>query len=308
MKINKKRIRNPKRYLAEFKENEELRVGIKITEENKRKVIEMGFDSKIVIGEIIVPNSSISKSTYENAEGKCIIRKDLPKEIAERYWEWSWEDWGHNVHSDYKYIPYERYPREYLPPKALEFMIVEDNSKNKWIASRKIKNSQENYEDIKLLINMILSIFGECEIVNINMEEPIKTVKSVKWEILRSGKQTKERIRNIIREKVSQNRVSMYIRNIDKLIENSDENIAVGTQEFKGYIVFVCGKYAILESLMPNNATYILDKNWEEISKLTKTEVLNNKLHIDRIYHYLNWEEKINKYMKGDEKYGKNKE
>ena len=49
MKINKKRIRNPKRYLAEFKENEELRVGIKITEENKRKVIEMGFDSKIVI-------------------------------------------------------------------------------------------------------------------------------------------------------------------------------------------------------------------------------------------------------------------
>ena len=142
MKINRKRIRNPKRYLAEFKENEELRVGIEVTEENKRKVIEMGFDPQIVVGEIIVPSSSISKSTYENAEGKCIIRKDLPKETAERYWEWSWEDWGHNVHSDYKYIPYERYPREYLQPKALEFMIVEDNSKNKWITSRKIKNSQ----------------------------------------------------------------------------------------------------------------------------------------------------------------------
>ena len=59
---------------------------------------------------------------------------------------------------------------------------------------------------------------------------------------------------------------------------------------------------------MPNNATYILDKNWKEISKLTKTEVLNNKLNIDRIYHYLNWKEKMNKYMKVDEKYGKNKE
>lgn len=305
MKINRKRIRNPKRYLAEFKENEKLRVGVKITKENKEKVEKMGFDSRIVVGEIVTPSSNISKSTYENAEGKCIIRKDLPKETAERYWEWSWEDWGHNIHTDYKYIPYERYQREYLPPRALEFMIVEDNEKNKWVVSREIKNLQENYEDIKLLINMLLSIFGECETINVNMEEPIKTVRPVKWEILRPGKQTKEIIRNIIREKVSQNRESMYIRNLDKLIENSNENIAVGTQEFKGYIVFICGKYAILESLMPNNATYILDKAWEEISKLTKTEVLNNKLHIDRIYHYSNWEEKMNKYMKGDEKYGK---
>ena len=155
---------------------------------------------------------------------------------------------------------------------------------------------------------MLLSIFGECETINVNMEEPIKTVRSVKWEILRPGKQTKERIISIIKERVSPNRESMYIRNIDKLIENSDENIAVGTQEFKGYIVFVCGKYAILESLMPNNATYILDKDWEEVSKLTKAQVLNNKLHIDRIYHYSSWEEKMNKYMKGDEKYGKDKE
>ena len=91
MKITKKRIRNPKKYLMEFKENEKLRIGIKIPEENKGKVKEMGFDSRIVEGEIIVPSSDISKSTYENVEGKCIIRKDLPKETAERYWEWSWE-------------------------------------------------------------------------------------------------------------------------------------------------------------------------------------------------------------------------
>ncbi|MBQ3408514.1 MAG: hypothetical protein IJH12_04845 [Clostridia bacterium] len=308
MKINKKKIRNPKRYLSEFKENERLRIGIKITEENKEKVEKLGFDSKMIVGEIIVPNSNISKSTYENAEGKCIIRKDLPKEIAERYWEWSWEDRGHNTYTDYKYIPYERYQREYVAPRALEFMIVEDNEKNKWVTSTEIENSQENYEDIKLSINILLSAFGECETINTNMEEPIKTVRAVKWEILRPGKQTKERIRSIIKEKVSQNRESLYIRNLDKLIENSDENIAVGTQEFKGYIVFICGKYAILESLMPNNATYILDKDWEEISKLTKTEVLNNKLHIERIYHYSNWEEKMNKYMKGGEQHGKNKE
>lgn len=306
MKIKKRRIRNPKRYLLEFKENEELRIGIKIENDNEEMVVKMGFDPDFIVGEVVIPNSDISKSAYENSEGKCIIRKDLPKETAERYWEWSWEDFGHNTHTDFRYIPYERYQREYVPPRALEFMILEDKEKNKWVVSNIMRNNVENYDDIKLLINILLSIFNECETININMEQPIKTVRSVKWEILRPGKQTKNILRNIVKERVSKNREGMYIRNIEKLIDCSDENIAVGTQEFKGYIVFICGKYAILESLMPNNATYILDKNWEEVSKLTKTEVLNNELHIDRIYHYLNWEEKINKYLKVDEKNGKN--
>lgn len=307
MKIKKIRIRNVKKYLIEFKENEGLRVGIRIKNENKEKVIKMGFDPALTVGEVIVPNSDISKSSYENSEGKCIIRKDLPKENAERYWEWSWEDFGHNTYTDFKYIPYQRYQREYIPPRALEFTILEDKDKNKWVVSNVIKNNEKNYDDIKLLINILLSIFGECEIINLNLEQPIKTIRSVKWEILRPGKQTKEMLRNIIKERVSKNREGMYIRNIEKLINSSDEDIAVGTQEFKGYIVFICGKYAILESLMPNNATYILEKDWEEISQLTKTEVLSNKLHVDRIYHYLNWKEKIQKYLKRDEDDGKKK-
>ena len=77
--------------------------------------------------------------------------------------------------------------------------------------------------------------------------------------------------------------------------------------QFIWIITYLTSKYAILESLMPNNATYILEKDWEEISQLTKTEVLSNKLHVDRIYHYLNWKEKIQKYLKRDEDDGKNK-
>lgn len=307
MRIKRTRIRNPRKYLTEFKPNERLRVGIKITEENREKVENMGFDPRIIVGERIVPNADASKSSYENSEGKCIIRKDLPMEIIGRYMEWTLEDWGHNIHTGYSYVPCKRYPREYLSPRALEFTIMEDKDKNKWIASDEMENTESNYEDIKLLINILLSIFGECETINANLEAPIKIVKTVKWEILRPGKQTKEIIRKVIKENVSKSKESMYIRNMDKLIENSDENIAVGTQEFKGYIVFVCGKYAILESLMPNNATYILDKEWEDISKLSKREVLDKNLHIDRIYHYENWEERIDKYVKGGEKNGEDK-
>jgi len=296
MIIKKKRIRNPARYLTEFKPNEKIRIGVKITNESKENLIKMGFDKGIVEGEIIVPLANCSKVAYENAEGKCIVRRDLPKETAERYWEWSWEDWGHNIHSDFKYIPYERYQREYLPPRALEVMIIKDKENQNWVVSKEINNTDSAYDDIKLLVNLFLSIFKECEIINKNLEQPIKTVRKVKWEILRPGTKTRQAIVNVIRELTPENKQNMYVRNIDKLMENSDENIAIGTAEFRGYIVFICGKFAILESLMPNNATYILGKNWEDISKLTKTEVLNKNLHIARIYHYLDWEQKIKKY------------
>lgn len=258
----------------------------------------MGFTNNIKVGEVIIPDYKISKSTYENSEGKCIIRKDLPKENAERYLEWRLEDWGHHVHSGICYISYERYQREYLPPRLLEFKIVEDKNKDKWVVSKIISNSEKNYKDIKLAVNILLSIFGECEIINEKIEEPIN-INIVKWEILRPGERiTKEMLQRVIKEN-NQSNEKIYIRNIDKLMQNCDGNIAIGTQEFRGYIVFMHGKYAILESLMPNNATYILQKNWQDVSKLTKTEVLSKKIYIDRIYHYSTWENKIKKYLNG---------
>ena len=49
----------------------------------------------------------------------------------------------------------------------------------------------------------------------------------------------------------------------------------------------------ILECDHPNNATYVFDKKWEELSKLTKAEILNNQFHKCRIIHSSSWKEKF---------------
>ena len=49
----------------------------------------------------------------------------------------------------------------------------------------------------------------------------------------------------------------------------------------------------VLESVYPNNATYVFGKNWEELSKLTKAEILKENLQDVRIIHNNNWQQEI---------------
>lgn len=308
MKINKKRIRNVKNYLSEFKTDDNIRVAVKVDSVNKDILNNLGFSSELAVGECILPDARLSKAAMENSEGRCIIRKDIPKEKYDRYWEWSWEDWGGNTHYDFTYITKERYVREYLTPEGVEITILKSQNGSKWLSTETIPVLEEMYDRIKLSVNLFLSLFGECHIVNNRFETPIRVTKSCDWEILKPGcipsADIRKSIDRAIERNVTKSKKRFYKRGIDELIENSPKVVAVGTKGFNGYLVFEYPKQgiAILESLMPNNATYILGKNWEAISRLTKREILDNNLHIDRIFHYQTWSEQIKQYLSIDHK------
>ena len=69
---------------------------------------------------------------------------------------------------------------------------------------------------------------------------------------------------------------------------------------FSDYIIygFDSTDKVILESLEINNATYILKNDWENISKMTKAEILQNDLHEKRIIHSKNWYKEIEDFFK----------
>jgi hypothetical protein len=49
----------------------------------------------------------------------------------------------------------------------------------------------------------------------------------------------------------------------------------------------------VLENSFAGNATYIFDKNWEELSQLTKAEILAEKLQKYRLIHRIHWRRNI---------------
>jgi hypothetical protein len=69
------------------------------------------------------------------------------------------------------------------------------------------------------------------------------------------------------------------------------EFVAVGRGGFRGYIVFGFPQMDlyVLESAFTGNATYVFRGDWENLSKLTKAEVLREDLQEARLIHREGW-------------------
>jgi hypothetical protein len=116
------------------------------------------------------------------------------------------------------------------------------------------------------------------------------------------GKYPWSKVKTDIEEIISNRNITqqhMMLRSCESINNLGPDFVAYGRAGFKGYAVFgfVQKNLYILESVIPNNATYVFEKNWEELSKLSKAEILDSSLHKARIVHNANWKNEFDKMI-----------
>lgn len=297
MKIKKRRIRNVWDYTSLINDDHKFYITLSNLEKHKDKLKEIGFDN-LVIGEKILPLSLGPVSDY-NAEGRYNIRRDLPKETKYKYVYREWKPWGRNeTYSGYYDIPYERYPREFIEPPCEELTIVGKDDEKLLISDAVVK-TKSNENRIRHLINLFLELFGECELLNEDLVPPIqiKTI-SLNWNVLPEGRYPWDKVKGLINEIIQKSNESeqKVVRKCVKTITSFvPEFVAVGKGGFSSYLVFGFPEknLYLLESEREGNATYVFRENWENLSKLTKREILSDELHEDRIIHSEEWESRV---------------
>ncbi|EMN67927.1 hypothetical protein [Leptospira interrogans] len=89
-------------------------------------------------------------------------------ETAYRIREWCHEEWRgrgetETVCKDVE-VSYKRYPRTFIFPFGIEISIVSDANGNKLLTVGKYKYGKDNEVAINA-INVLLEIFGECNLV-----------------------------------------------------------------------------------------------------------------------------------------------
>lgn len=297
MKIIKKRILSEK-YLSVFKENSNIKVLVKNQNITPEKLEEFGFTQGDKSGTVVLPNAFNSYAA-RNAEQFYSINKKLPKEKYTQTLYWTRTQWAGRGRTEEVTelvdITKERYHRDYFSPYSVEFMLIRNNSENT-LVSDKILYSNDNKLKIINTINMVLGLFGECEVISDEDEvitEKPKTIR-LNWEILPKGKYPWEKIRDTVKdisEQYNKTNQTMMLRNCEEIYKFAPDFIAYGKSGFKGYMVFGFTEknLYILESMFPNNATYVFENNWEELSKLTKGQILSEELHKARIIHTKSW-------------------
>ncbi|OOM05694.1 hypothetical protein [Clostridium saccharobutylicum] len=304
MKIQQKRVRNLS-LIKKVEGGKKIRVAVTNLEGKKNILSKLGFSDELYIGETLLPGD-VGPVSRKNANGDYIIHRDRPKEKHSRMIEWTYKQWSGKGETkevtDSTEIEYERYQRTFIPPKGIEFAIMEKDDE-KILVSPEFKVGNEEDEELVLAINILLEAFGECEVVDTH-NNPILLPKVIRlnWEVLPKGKYPwkiqKERL-ELFLNKANGNNRAVIEKRIEEINKYKPDFIAVGTAGFGGYIVlgFDDKNLYVLESIKVNNATYILKNDWESISMLTKSEILDNNLHKARIIHDRYWYREIAKLL-----------
>ena len=165
--INKKRIRKLNPYRASLPDTDVVYVMSPNLSETQLK--RAGFGENATDGETILP-AVVGRVTLFNAEGKQVVRRDKPMETAYRVVEWHWKQWSGNGETidrtDFRDVPYKRYPREFVAPPALEITYMHDTEGNPSVISAKIDSWKQNEDTLVHAINVFLELFGECVVLD----------------------------------------------------------------------------------------------------------------------------------------------
>lgn len=269
----------------------------------KTKTEMFGFKKTDQNGTTILP-CGVNRYAKKNAEPYFTIDKSLPKEDYTQTVYWTRYEWAGkgqlNPVTDFSYIKKQRYHRDYFQPYSVYFTLVTDGDKP-YIISDAIPYITENREKLLNTVNMLLGMFGECTVDFSEQESQAKRIL-VNWDILPKGEYpwstVRETLGNLTKGS-TKTHAELMLRNCESIYARNPDFVAYGRSGFKGYAVFdfTSRDLYILESAIPNNATYVLQNNWETISQLSKAEILSQELHKARIIHSASWQKNFNEMM-----------
>ncbi len=301
MLIKQSRI-NSLRYFSSAIEGELIYIRVDNVIRFPKKIKIFGFDDGVENGDSILP-APFNNYSKKNSEMFFTIDASLPMEKYTQTLYWTRNEWAGRGETrevtEYVDITRFRKHRDWHKPYSVNFTYVDEGEA--YIISDGIIYNSENNEKLKNTVNMVLGLFGECTIDYKSMPSGIKK-KRLDWDILPPGKYPWEKVRDSIEtitKKCNRTQTAMMLRNCKTIIDMEPEFVAYGKSGFRGYVAFGFPKrnMYILESIFPNNATYVFNNDWETLSKMTKAEILSNDLQEARIIHSANWDKKFKELM-----------
>lgn len=306
MIIQKSRIQKLPPQLQSIQAGSGVIIAVRLLPADLPTLWRIGFPKNPEVGDTVLP-SKIGPRTEFNAEGGEVVHRDQPMETVFQTIEWKWEEFHGRYdkveRTEFKDRPYQRYPRTKLPAPAIEITIAAMTDGQRIAVTPKITITKESQPQLLERINLLLEIFGRCEVFRENLNSLVQApVRKLNWELLRSGQWTWDKLKgrlNDVLDKEDRNNRPVIEARFEFLNSCKPDFIAVGTAGFAGYVVFGFeeNNRFILESIYPDNATYIFGQQWETLSQMTKAEIIENNLAELRIAHRQNWWDRMRQFI-----------
>lgn len=302
MRITKHHVSNLDLYLGGIADEEAFRVVASLPIERCERV---GLPRSPRVGDTVLPRV-VGPVTRFNARGRWIVRRDLPKEpryIRTVTWRWTqWAGRDQTEHEDFRDIYRDCYPRDLVPPPSVELSVIGiDGAQH--ITTPELKKSDTNAEHNRHCVNLLLEIFGSCELVNSSLRPMrLPMLRRANWRMLPPGDYPWEKVEAHIDAAVGirsgDTKRVIWDRQATIKAFNPDE-IYVGEAGFDDYLayVFTTRRLVVLESVRKDNAIYVFGLDWKRVSQLSKGEIVRGNLQTARIVHTKGWKGQLARLM-----------
>lgn len=188
------------------------------------------------------------------------------------------------------------YPRIHLLPPSEEIFGFPIN--DTILAATEAVSLPNESERILHQINLMLELFGECEVVRADGTSASPAVTHRRWVFLPSGPYKAGDIAKAatsILSRISDGDRIVLTERQDFLTGLDPQEVAQGQGGFNDYLAYVFPQYGrvVLESLRKDNAIYVFKGQWERFSRLSKRDILDSGVHDARILHTKGWQGRL---------------
>lgn len=259
----------------------------------KKKLNEIWFYEIPANGESIIPAGIFWKFSKENIDWKEIVRRDLPKIAWYKEIIWTWQQWtwggGTEEKEKITYRKYEKYPRENVNPFNIEFAYCEIEWRKMLFILDTFEFWVSDSDKIIFSINLLLEIFWEALVVDVDLKKipEVEEYSRANWKFFPTWEGFDKAFSDVLDKKYKTDKQKWPILARKNFLESlKPKKRIIWTWWFNWYIAYLYSSdFVILESIYYWNAIYIFWNDWEELSKMTKKQVLDWWYEKARIIH-----------------------
>lgn len=281
-----------------------VRLTVNLNDISKDLLVQLGFDETPVVGDYLIP-TVLGKYTGFNVNGTIKVRKDLPLQPESVMFYGSSRDWHGGIHYGIRTRTIDKYPRENIPAPSETFEIV-TIGESLFLSSSELNLSDSDETRNIHVTNIMLECFSAFDIYDVEKDEIVgPRLKRLQWDILPSGECPWDKARPIIlkrTEHLKESDKKVIEHRMKTISRRKPDFLATGRAGFSGYFVygFKDKDVYVLESMELDNATYVFNSEWEVISKLTKSQIINSELPHQRIIHNKKWAASVGRAISGN--------
>lgn len=258
----------------------------------------------ITVSEPAPPPASNGLLAKRNLEGWDQRLVDLPMEDREiSQWAPNWRGSGyHHVSRTIRAFPIRHHPAKLLTLSAKVLEHLDGAAIVRFRIDQPLDRSDQNFaESVQFNLRLLRETIGEASLFDADLSDvEYAAIQRVDWELLPPGAIDLVLKRLATKRSVSLTRLQVAEERLRALDRLQPTGYIVGRGSFTSYFGAKFGnRIVVLESLDYGNALYLFHEDWEQLSQLSRTELIKRRdPAVQRIPHKAGWQSAIRQCLR----------